>query len=68
MFKTGKADDVQEGIQLFLNTLDELGITTYEHFHEYGWKEGLNPYLKGVTAYCYNSLIFQKSRQGDLNP
>ncbi len=27
----------------FLETLDQLGMTTYEHFHEYGWQEGLDP-------------------------
>ncbi len=29
--------------ELFLNALKELGMTVYEHFHRYGWKEGLNP-------------------------
>ena len=43
LVNAGEATDIDAAKEKFLDALEELGMTVYEHFHKWGWKEGINP-------------------------
>lgn len=62
----GKASDVDSAKTLFLNALKDLGMTVYEHFHKYGWKEGLDPSsVFDIDTYFSNKLSQLKEKDPD---
>ena len=63
---SGKASDIDSAKTLFLNTIKDLGMTVYEHFHKWGWKEGLNPSsVFDIDTYFSNKLAQLKEMDPD---
>jgi hypothetical protein len=64
LYEDGKSTSIYDGIRDFLDALDESGMTAYEHFHLYGWEEGLDPSPSfDVDTYFENKLAQLQSNE-----